>query len=200
MVATKKDSQKCTNIVKRIPKEQFRLPSDGDRKWKAVASKRKQTLIEISTHANGDGTFIGQTGIDYSPSIETLMDSASSPRTLYRVLDGIKELKFLDWTRESHYKRRSYTSNAFVEPFLNPHRRYRVPSRGLNNSNASQLPIAHRDTHSHIRGFDNVETSNRKIQDLRIVIVVPARVVALFPKIFARPLCPRSDFALCISF
>jgi hypothetical protein len=111
MVATKKDSQKCTNVVKRIPKEQFRLPSDGDRKWKAVASKRKQTLIEISTYANGDGTFIGQTGIDYSPSIETLMDSASSPRTLYRVLDGLKELKFLDWTRESHYKRRSYTIN-----------------------------------------------------------------------------------------
>jgi len=95
------------------------LPSDGNRKRKAVASKRKQTLIEISAYANGDGTFIGQSGIGYSPSIETLLDSASSPRTLYRVLEGLKELKFLDWTRQNHYSRRSYTINlpaAIPEP------------------------------------------------------------------------------------
>jgi hypothetical protein len=140
MVATKKDSQKCTNVVKRIPKEQFRLPSDGDRKWKAVASKRKQTLIEISTYANGDGTFIGQSGIDYSPSIETLMDSASSPRTLYRVLDGLRELKFLDWTRESHYKRRSYTINL---PATVPE-----PGNHLPDSDEKHLPNQGRESES----------------------------------------------------
>jgi hypothetical protein len=99
---------KCTNIVKRMPKERFRLPEDGDRKWKGVAARRKALLIELSTYANGDGTFIGESGRDYSPSIETLLESASSERSLYRGLDALQTLKYLTWTRESHYQRRSY--------------------------------------------------------------------------------------------
>jgi hypothetical protein len=103
------DNLKCTNIVKRMPKERFRLPEDGERKWKGVAARRKALLIELSTYANGDGTFIGVNGRDYSPSIETLLESASSERSLYRTLDALQTLKYLKWTREKHYQRRSYT-------------------------------------------------------------------------------------------
>src|SRR5260370_20608640 len=69
MSATK--ALKCSQVVRRIPLERFRLTDDGARKWKHVAERRKSLLVTLSTYANGDGTFVGEAKgqtRNYSPS------------------------------------------------------------------------------------------------------------------------------------
>ena len=102
-----KSSSKCSIWVRNLPLDRYRLPSDG-RKWKQAARSRSALLLRLSSYANGDGTFIGETGINYSPSFETLEKHIARP-SFYRVTDALRALGLLSWTRERHYERRVYT-------------------------------------------------------------------------------------------
>jgi hypothetical protein len=101
------ESQKCSQVVRQIPLERFRLPSDG-RKWKQVARSRIGLLLRLSGYANGDGTF-ERDGRNYSPSEKTLAKHVE-PRTYYRLTKDLRRLGLLSWTREQrHYGRRTFT-------------------------------------------------------------------------------------------
>jgi hypothetical protein len=102
------ESIKCTQFIRNIPLENFRLAGDG-RKWQQAARTRKNFLIYLSTWANGDGTFIGANGIDYSPSEKTITRHMNR-KTYYRVSEALQQLGLLSWTRkQTHYGRRSFT-------------------------------------------------------------------------------------------
>jgi hypothetical protein len=102
------ESIKCTQFIRSIPLENFRLPTDG-RKWQQAARTRKNFLIYLSTWANGDGMFIGANGIDYSPSEKTITRHMNR-KTYYRVSEALRQLGLLSWTRkQTHYGRRSFT-------------------------------------------------------------------------------------------
>jgi len=101
----KNQALKCSQVVRAIPLERFRLPTDG-RKWKQVARSRKAFLLHLSSYANSDGTFV-RNGRNYSPSLKTLLKDFS--RGSYtRLTDDLHAFGFLDWTREKHYDRRIY--------------------------------------------------------------------------------------------
>jgi hypothetical protein len=104
----------CTLWVRRLPLERFRLPSDG-RKWKQAALGRSDLLIRLSTYANGDGTFIGTDGQNYSPSWKTLTQHVAE-KSLDRRLDALRDLHLLLWTREHHYDRRIYQIHLSDSP------------------------------------------------------------------------------------
>jgi len=103
----KNKSLKCSQIVRNIPLERYRLPADG-RKWMQVARSRSELLVRLSTYANGDGTFVGENGINYSPSFETL-EKHIARKSFYRLSDALRDTGLLSWTREKHYERRIYT-------------------------------------------------------------------------------------------
>jgi hypothetical protein len=62
------------------------------------------------------------------------------------------------------------------------------------------LPIPHRNSYGYDGGLNNVEAGKRNIHNLRVVIMVPAWVVAFRPEILAETLAPSSDFAVSIGF
>jgi len=98
-------SLKCSQWVRSIPLERFRLPGDG-RKWQQVARSRKAFLLHLSSYANSDGTFV-RAGRNYSPSLKTLLkDFCRGSYTQYS--DDLRTLGLLSWTREKHYERRIY--------------------------------------------------------------------------------------------
>jgi hypothetical protein len=105
---SKNQSLKCSQVVRAIPLERFRLPGDG-RKWHQAARSRKAFLLHLSSYANGDGTFTGvENGRNYSPSLKTLVKDFS--RASYtRITGALQTLGLLSWTREKHYMRRIYT-------------------------------------------------------------------------------------------
>jgi hypothetical protein len=101
-------STKCTQFIRKIPLESFRLSSDG-RKWKQAARSRQNLLIRISTWANGDGTFVGDNGQNYSPSEKTITRHVNR-KTYYRLSEALRQLGWLSWSREqAHYGRRLFT-------------------------------------------------------------------------------------------
>jgi hypothetical protein len=102
------DVCRCSQQVRDIPLERFRLPTDG-RQWKSSARRRSELLLRLSTHANGDGTFLGRDGNkNYSPSMKRLQEHYAK-RTLYRLMDELAHLRLLEWKREqNHYGRRIY--------------------------------------------------------------------------------------------
>jgi hypothetical protein len=99
---------RCSQQVREIPLEQFKLDRDG-RKWKSAARNRYNLLLRLSTHANGDGTFLSPDGKrNFSPSMERLQEHYAR-RTLYRLMNELQELGMLPWRREkNHYGRRIY--------------------------------------------------------------------------------------------
>ena len=127
---------KCTNIVKRVPLEAFKLPGDGPRKWKRVAERRKYLLAHLSSYANPDGTFARGTK-NYSPSEKTLLlEAVASRRSLYRLSDSLKTLGFLSWTRPDHYHMRQYTIH--IDKFPSPNQ---VPNQSSDGK--KQVPNQH---------------------------------------------------------
>lgn len=98
-----KKAVRCTLEIRKLPLESFRHPDHAGRKWRDHARRLRGLILELSTYADPDGP-LGK----YSPSIETLQKQASRA-TLYRLLDDLRDLGFLTWTRESHYFRRQYT-------------------------------------------------------------------------------------------
>jgi hypothetical protein len=101
--ADRKKPLRCLLEVRKLPIEQFKHPGHSGRQWRSHARKLWNLLCELASYANPDGTF----GV-FSPSIETLLKHHSES-SLYRMLDSLRDLSFLDWTRENHYARRSYT-------------------------------------------------------------------------------------------
>jgi len=101
-------TNRCTLDVRDIPLECFRHPRDG-RRWQQPARCRYTLLLRLSTHANPDGTFMSEDGRkNYSPRAERLELHFAS-RSMYRHMDDLKDLGFLDWEREKkHYGRRIY--------------------------------------------------------------------------------------------
>jgi hypothetical protein len=98
---------RCTIQIRKLPLETFRLPRDG-RKWKQLARSRYGLLLEISTFANGDGSFLSpDPKINFSPSFTKLLVHRSRD-TLYRLANDIRELGLLSWHRNNHYGRRFY--------------------------------------------------------------------------------------------
>src|ERR1700683_4858215 len=100
------DSLKCSQLVRNIPLERYRLPDDG-RKWKQAARRRSDLLLRLSSYANGDGTF-ARDGRNYSPSFRTL-EKHVARKSFYRLTDALQALGLLSWTREKHYEQRHYT-------------------------------------------------------------------------------------------
>jgi hypothetical protein len=100
-------STKCSIDVRNLSLESFRLPTDG-RKWKQAARSRSALLCRIASYANPDGTFIGQCGQNWSPSLRTLLKHISQ-KSYYRLTDDLQRLGLLSWTRERHHERRAYT-------------------------------------------------------------------------------------------
>jgi hypothetical protein len=105
-MAAKKQSTKCTIIIRNLSLDRFRLPGDG-RKWKQAARSRSELLVRLSTYANGDGTFV-RNGKNYSPSFET-MEKHVARKSFYRITDALRDAGLLSWIREKHYERRVYT-------------------------------------------------------------------------------------------
>jgi hypothetical protein len=101
------ESLKCTQQVRNLPLDRFRLPSDG-RKWKQAARSRSDLLLRLSSYANGDGTFVGETGRNYSPSLGTLTKHIAQ-QSYFRLTAALQELGLLSWTRAKHYYPRIYT-------------------------------------------------------------------------------------------
>jgi hypothetical protein len=98
---------KCSQAVRKIPLEQFRLSTDSV-KWRQAARNRQNLLIRISSYANGDGSFDGGNGKNYSPSEKTITKHVD-PRTYYRISRDLQKLGWLSWTREqNHYGRRLF--------------------------------------------------------------------------------------------
>lgn len=106
MDCNKNQSLKCSQVVRNIPLERFRLPADG-RKWKQAARSRSGLLSRLATYANGDGTFV-RNGRNYSPSLETLQKHVGHG-SYYRLTEDLQNLRLLSWIRERHYDRRIYT-------------------------------------------------------------------------------------------
>jgi hypothetical protein len=105
--AMSKKFNRCTIQIRKLPLEVFRLPRDG-RKWKQLARSRYGLLLEISTFANGDGSFLSPDAkINFSPSSTKLLVHRSED-TLYRLADDLRELGLLSWHRNNHYGRRFY--------------------------------------------------------------------------------------------
>jgi 5S rRNA maturation endonuclease (ribonuclease M5) len=98
---------KCGQIIRKIPLDQFRLPSDT-RQWKQCARSRQNLLAYLATFANGDGSFIGERGVNYSPSEKTIIQRFDRA-TYYRRSEDLCDLGWLSWTRENHYGRRLFT-------------------------------------------------------------------------------------------
>lgn len=96
---------RCSQQVRRIQLEQYRLPSDG-RKWRQAARGRCDLLVRLSTYANGDGTFV-RDGKNYSPSWKTLTKHVAE-KSLDRRMDALRDLGLLSWTRDQHHARRVY--------------------------------------------------------------------------------------------
>lgn len=126
-MAAKKQSTKCTIIIRKVPKEQFRLPDDG-RKWRQSARSRKKFLLYLSTWANGDGTFVEkdedgnpvENGKNYSPSERTIAKDYAED-TYYRLSKDLQKLGWLSWTREQHhYGRRFFTIRLVPIPPKTP--------------------------------------------------------------------------------
>jgi hypothetical protein len=107
-MSDKNQSLKCSQQVRNIPLERYRLPDDG-RKWKQAARSRSALLVRLSSYANGDGTFV-RNGRNYSPSLETL-EKHIAQKSFYRLTDALQSVGLLSWTREKHYDRRIYTIN-----------------------------------------------------------------------------------------
>ena len=113
-MAAKKQSTKCTIIIRNLPLDRFRLPDDG-RKWKQAARSRSELLVRLSTYANGDGTFVEQNedgtvvenGKNYSPSEKTITKHVAV-NTYYRLSRDLQTLGWLSWTREQHYGQRHF--------------------------------------------------------------------------------------------
>jgi len=95
----------CTVAVRRLSPEKFHHPRDG-RKWMITAYLRRSLLLELSTYANKDGSFICK-GKNFSPSMENLQ-RFTARATLYRLLDDLKDLGLLSWVRPNHHERRVY--------------------------------------------------------------------------------------------
>jgi hypothetical protein len=107
MSATKKnESLKCSQQVRSIPLERYRLPDDG-RKWRQAARSRSDLLLRLSSYANGDGTFV-RNGRNYSPSLETLVKHVAE-KSYFRLTNALQTLGLLSWDRQRHYDRRVYT-------------------------------------------------------------------------------------------
>lgn len=104
--AAKNQSTKCSQQVRNIPLERYRLPNDG-RKWKQATRSRSEFLVRLSTYANGDGTFV-RDGRNYSPSLETLSKHVGHG-SYYKLTDDLRAAGLLSWARVNHYDRRIYT-------------------------------------------------------------------------------------------
>lgn len=100
--ADRKKPIRCLLEVRKLPIELFIHPAHGGRQWRSHARKLWNLLCELASYANPDGTF----GV-FSPSIETLVKHHSE-RSVYRLLDELRDLGLLEWTRENHYVRRTY--------------------------------------------------------------------------------------------
>lgn len=102
-----KSFNQCTLEIRRLPLEVFRHPEHAGRQWQHHARRLRGLLLELSTYAGGDGS-IGQ----FSPSMQTLEKYAST-RSLHRLMNNLKDLGFLDWTRyrkaKGIYSPRQYT-------------------------------------------------------------------------------------------
>jgi len=121
---TKNQSLKCSQQVRSIPLERYRLPDDG-RKWKQAARSRSDLLVRLSTYANGDGTFV-RNGRNYSPSFETL-EKHVARKSFYRLTDALQAAGLLSWTRERHHDRRVY---AIHLPEQVSHSQEKLPETG----------------------------------------------------------------------
>jgi len=101
------ESLKCSQAVRTIQLERFRLSRDG-RKWKQAARSRSGLLLRLASYANGDGTF-ERDGRNYSPSEKTITKHIAT-NTYYCLSNDLRELGWLSWTREQkHYGRRLFT-------------------------------------------------------------------------------------------
>lgn len=101
------ESLKCSQVVRQMPLERFRLSSDS-RKWKQLARSRQDVLLRLSTYANGDGTF-ERDGKNYSPSERKIIQHIDRKK-YYRRTEELRRLGLLSWTREQYfYGRRIYT-------------------------------------------------------------------------------------------
>jgi hypothetical protein len=96
----------CLLAVRAMPIERFRLPADG-RKWKQLAASRASFLESLASRANPDGTFL-RGEVNYSPS-EIRLARRTSPRSVYRITDALRQLGLLTWERRNNYSRRIYT-------------------------------------------------------------------------------------------
>ena len=96
---------RCSQEVKKMTLEQFR-PACPGRKWKQAARSLWALLYHMAGCANPDGTFI-KNGVDYSPRFKKL-SRRFAKSTLTLDFGKLASLGFISWTREQHYKHRSY--------------------------------------------------------------------------------------------
>lgn len=138
-----KNVQKCSQIVRRIRLEIFRLATDGPKKWKSVAERRKHLLVLLSTWANGDGTFTRQLKNgeirNFSPSEKTLLETIGCRASLYRLLDSLKDLNLLSWDRKDHHSIRQYTIHLPEQ--VSNHPDEQVSNQGSETKNRSQITL-----------------------------------------------------------
>lgn len=101
-----KETNSLTAKIRSVPLEKYRHARDG-RKWKDFAFRRRLLFLEVSTYANGDGTFT-HGARNYSPSMDSLQLGGWGRRSLYSLLNDLRDLGFISWARPNHYDRRVY--------------------------------------------------------------------------------------------
>lgn len=73
-----------------IPVEVYRLPGDG-RKWKIKAKNRRQLMMQLVSHADGDGKRIRPT----ADRLAKDLGEGFSRRNIFYLLDDLQELGFI---------------------------------------------------------------------------------------------------------
>ena len=130
------ESLKCSQEVRKIPLERFRLPNDG-RKWKQAARSRKAFLHHLSGNANADGTFV-RNGINFSPSLLTLLKDFAKA-SYFRMTDALQEIGLLSWTREKHHERRVYTIHLPEQVSYSPDNTPKIREKQVSHSQITGL-------------------------------------------------------------
>jgi hypothetical protein len=82
------NSVKCVREIRAVPRQAYRMANDG-RQWKHLCNLRRILLNHLATYANPDGTSIN-VGVT-----RLCVELGFSRRTIFRLLDDLRELGFL---------------------------------------------------------------------------------------------------------
>jgi len=162
----RKPTTKCLIEVRNQPLEAFKMPRDS-RKWRQASRSRFSVLEFLASFADGDGN-CGK----YSPDVERQMKRHGFTRQwLYRILDDLHELGFLNWARSNRHEKRFYTitlpdvnysKDSEVKYSGNPDVNYSTPDV---NYSSPDVKYSNRDVNSRVSSDVNYSKAGKTASD-----------------------------------